>query len=179
VNNRFLRNLFRSFSENVGGLLDRLGPAKTEKKDILQLAETLISGRGEASDVAVAREFLATYDGLTEDAVLSFLALLDRQFGPDQGAGNVRSGRAEAIGALPADQSCSRRNERAPADAGGCPAQPARPRGTDLRRPTSWKRSSGTKRSTRSPTGTIFAVGWSLPTGGVSHSFIRRWKTNR
>jgi malonyl-CoA decarboxylase len=84
VNNRFLRNLFRSFSENVGGLLDRLGPAKTEKKDILQLAETLISGRGEASDVAVAREFLATYDGLTEDAVLSFLALLDRQFGPDQ-----------------------------------------------------------------------------------------------
>jgi hypothetical protein len=57
MNNRFLKNLFRSFSESVGGLLDRLGPAKTEKKDILQL---------------------------TEDAVLSFLALLDRQFGPDQ-----------------------------------------------------------------------------------------------
>jgi malonyl-CoA decarboxylase len=84
MNNRFLKNLFRSFSESVGGLLDRLGPAKTEKKDILQLAETLISGRGEASDVAVAREFLTAYDGLTEDAVLSFLALLDRQFGPDQ-----------------------------------------------------------------------------------------------
>ncbi|MGB3400197.1 MAG: malonyl-CoA decarboxylase [Candidatus Deferrimicrobiaceae bacterium] len=84
MNNRFLRNLFRSFSENVGGLLDRLGPAKTEKKDILPLAETLLSGRGEASDVAVARQFLTAYDGLTEDAVLSFLTLLDRQFGPDQ-----------------------------------------------------------------------------------------------
>ncbi|MGA7104364.1 MAG: malonyl-CoA decarboxylase [Candidatus Deferrimicrobiaceae bacterium] len=84
MGNRFLRNLFRSFSENVGGLLDRLGPAKTGKKDILPLAETLLSGRGEASDVAVARQFLTAYDGLTEGAVLSFLTLLDRQFGPDQ-----------------------------------------------------------------------------------------------
>jgi malonyl-CoA decarboxylase len=84
MNNRFLSNLFHSFSENVGGLLDRLRPAKTEKKDILQLAETLLSGRGEASDVAVAREFLTAYDGLSENEVLSFLTLLDRQFGPDQ-----------------------------------------------------------------------------------------------
>ncbi len=84
MNNRFLKNLFRSFSENVGGLLDRLGPAKPEKKDILELAETLLSGRGVASDVAVARQFLTAYDGLTENEVLSFLTLLDREFGPDQ-----------------------------------------------------------------------------------------------
>ncbi|MDH3383697.1 MAG: malonyl-CoA decarboxylase [Deltaproteobacteria bacterium] len=84
MNNRFLRNLFRSFSENAGGLLDRLGLAKTEKKDILQLAETLLSGRGEASDVAVAKEFLTAYDGLSENEVLSFQTLLDQQFGPDQ-----------------------------------------------------------------------------------------------
>jgi malonyl-CoA decarboxylase len=84
MNHRFLRNLFHSFSENVNGLLDRLRPAPSGKKDLLQLAETLLSGRGEASDVAVAREFLTAYDGLTENAVLSFLALLDREFGPDQ-----------------------------------------------------------------------------------------------
>lgn len=84
MNSRFFSNLFHSFSENVGGLLDRLRPAKTEKKDILRLAETLLSGRGEASDVAVAREFLTAYDDLTENEGLSFLTLLDRQFGPDQ-----------------------------------------------------------------------------------------------
>jgi malonyl-CoA decarboxylase len=84
MNNRFLKNLFRSFSENVGGLLDRLGPAKTGKKDILQIAETLLSGRGEASDVGVAREFLTAYSSLTENEGLSFLTFLDRQFGPDQ-----------------------------------------------------------------------------------------------
>ena len=84
MNNRFLKNLFRSFSENVGGLLDRLGPAKTGKKDILQIAETLLSGRGEASDVGVAREFLTAYDSMTENEGVSFLTLLDRQFGPDQ-----------------------------------------------------------------------------------------------
>jgi len=84
MNGRYFSNLFHTVSENVGGLLDRLRPAKTEKTDILRLAETLLSGRGEASDVAVAREFLAAYDGLTENALLSFLTLLDRQFGPDQ-----------------------------------------------------------------------------------------------
>jgi len=85
MNSRFLSNLFHSLSENVNGLLDRLRPAKTEKKDLLlQLAETLLSRRGEASDVAVASEFLAAYNGLTEIEGLSFLTLLDRQFGPDQ-----------------------------------------------------------------------------------------------
>jgi len=85
MNHRFLRNLFHSLSENVNGLLGRMRPSKTEKKYLLlQLAETLLSGRGEASDVAVAREFLAAYDGLTEIERLSFLTLLDRQFGPDQ-----------------------------------------------------------------------------------------------
>ena len=85
MNSRFLSNLFHSLSENVNGLLDRLRPAKTEKKDLLlQLAETLLSKQREASDVAVAREFLAAYDGLTEIEGLSFLTLLDRQFGPDQ-----------------------------------------------------------------------------------------------
>ena len=84
MNHRFLRNLVQSLSENVGGLLERLRPAKTEKKDLLRLAETLLSGPGESSDVAMAKEFLAAYDGLTEIEGLSFLTLLDRQFGPDQ-----------------------------------------------------------------------------------------------
>ncbi|MDH3238655.1 MAG: malonyl-CoA decarboxylase, partial [Deltaproteobacteria bacterium] len=35
-------------------------------------------------DVAVAKEFLTAYDGLSENEVLSFQTLLDQQFGPDQ-----------------------------------------------------------------------------------------------
>jgi len=84
MDSRFFSNLFHTFSEKVGGLLDHLRPAKTDKTDVLRLAETLLSGRGESSHVAVAREFLTAYDDLTETAVLSFLTLLDRQFGPDQ-----------------------------------------------------------------------------------------------
>jgi malonyl-CoA decarboxylase len=84
LRSRFLSNLFHSLSDNVYGLLGHLRPAKTDKKDIMRLAEMLLSGQGEASDVAVAREFLTAYNGLTEDKRLFFLTLLDQQFGPDQ-----------------------------------------------------------------------------------------------
>ncbi len=83
MNGRFLGGLFHSFSERLGGLLDRLRTEREEKQDIIGLAEILLSGRGEASDVAVAREFLKAYDGLTEHERLSFLALLEQRFGPD------------------------------------------------------------------------------------------------
>jgi len=76
-------NLFHSFSETVGRLRDRLRPPKKGGQDTLRLAEALLAGQGEASDVAVAREFLTAYEGLTDDKRLFFLTLLDQQFGPD------------------------------------------------------------------------------------------------
>ncbi len=84
MNGRYFSHLFHKVSENVGNLLDRLRPPRTGGQDILQLAEALLSGQGEASGVAVAREFLTAYDGLTEDKKISFLTLMGQQFGPDQ-----------------------------------------------------------------------------------------------
>jgi malonyl-CoA decarboxylase len=84
MNGRYFSQLLHTVSENVGSLLNRLRPPKTGGQDIERLAETLLSGRGEASDVAVARGFLTAYDGLTENEVISFLTLLDQKFGPDR-----------------------------------------------------------------------------------------------
>jgi len=84
MNDRSFSNLFHTFSETIGSLRDRLRPPKPGGQDILRLAEALLSGQGEASDVAVAGKFLAAYDALTEENRLLFLTLLDQQFGPDQ-----------------------------------------------------------------------------------------------
>jgi malonyl-CoA decarboxylase len=84
MNGRYFSNLFHKVSENVGNLLNRLRPPGTGGQDILGLAEALLSGQGEASGVAVAREFLTAYAGLTEDERISFLTLMGLQFGPDQ-----------------------------------------------------------------------------------------------
>jgi len=84
MDDRSLSNLFHAVSKTVGSLRDRFLPPKPGGQDILLLAEALLSGQGEASDVAVARKFLAAYEGLTEANRLLFLTLLDRQFGPDR-----------------------------------------------------------------------------------------------
>ena len=49
----------------------------------------------------------------------------------------------------------------------------AAPHRLDDARPTSWRRSSATRRCTRSTAGTICAAGWSRRTGAASPSFIR------
>lgn len=83
MNDRPFSNLFQTISKTVGSLRDSFLPPKPGGQELLPLAEALLSGQGEASDVAVARKFLTAYDGLTEEKRLSFLTLLDRQFGPD------------------------------------------------------------------------------------------------
>lgn len=84
MNGRLFGSLLRSLSETAGGLLARLRPAKTRKKDILELADALLAGRGESSDIAVAREFLDAYEGSTDTDRLAFLTLLGGRFGPDR-----------------------------------------------------------------------------------------------
>lgn len=84
MNGRFLSDLLHAFSERVLGLRGHRSTSATRNQDILRLAEALLSGRGEASGVAVARDLLVAYDGLTEGKKLDFLTLLEQQFGPDQ-----------------------------------------------------------------------------------------------
>ena len=51
--------------------------------DIAAACETLLSGRGEASGVALAREILRRWEVLDEAARLEFLKVLAERFGPD------------------------------------------------------------------------------------------------
>ena len=56
---------------------------KARKETLPALAEALLSGRGEASGVALAKEFLQVYAGAGEHERASFLGLMAKGYGPD------------------------------------------------------------------------------------------------
>lgn len=82
---RFLRRLFSSPKDELGAL-----------------AEALLSERGEASGVALARELLGAYADVSADVKLQFLLLLAKRFGADA------KGIDKAIAAYQADPSPER-----------------------------------------------------------------------
>ena len=68
----------------VGDLVKFFGrKRKTGTEDLRRLADALLSERGEASGVAIARELLATYAEAGADAKLGFLHTLAVRFGAD------------------------------------------------------------------------------------------------
>ena len=84
--NAFFSDLLASISERSRTLLRRAGAA-TEKPDapqLIALCEALLSGRGEASGTAIAREVLDRYHDLDEASRLAFFESLTRDFGPDR-----------------------------------------------------------------------------------------------
>jgi malonyl-CoA decarboxylase len=61
-----------------------LGLREDETKDPLpELCGRLIAGRGEASNIALAREVLQRFDGLDPEQKTAFFVTLAEQFGPD------------------------------------------------------------------------------------------------
>ena len=84
--NAFFSDLLASNSERGRTLLRRAGSsdAKQDASDLLQLCEALLSGRGEASGTAMAREVLDRYHDLDEPGRLSFFGELARKYGPDR-----------------------------------------------------------------------------------------------
>lgn len=63
-----------------------LGLRDDEARDSLDgLCRRLITGRGEASNIALAREILQRFEGLDEEAKTAFLLTLAEDFGPDPG----------------------------------------------------------------------------------------------
>src|SRR6202140_2752018 len=86
MNNAFFSDLLASISERGRTLLRRGGSsdAKQEASDLIRLCEALLSGRGEASGTAMAREVLDRYHDLDEAGRLSFFETLTRHFGPDR-----------------------------------------------------------------------------------------------
>jgi malonyl-CoA decarboxylase len=84
--NAFFSDLLASISERGRTLLRRAGSPDTKQdpSDLIQLCEALLSGRGEASGTAMAREVLDRYHHLDEAGRLSFFGELARNYGPDR-----------------------------------------------------------------------------------------------
>jgi malonyl-CoA decarboxylase len=84
--NAFFSDLLATISERGRHLLHRGDPpdGKEDASDLIELCEALLSGRGEASGTAMAREVLDRYHELDENGRHTFFEALARNFGPDK-----------------------------------------------------------------------------------------------
>jgi malonyl-CoA decarboxylase len=84
--NAFFADLLSTISERGRTLLRRAAPseAKQDASELIELCEALLSGRGEASGTAMARELLDRYHELDTAGRRTFFEALVRDFGPDR-----------------------------------------------------------------------------------------------
>ena len=88
MNTSFFGELLSSIAERGRSLIDlardRRGDSPGARSESLaELCEELLSGRGEASGVALAREVLERYGKLKVGPRIAFFESLVRRFGPD------------------------------------------------------------------------------------------------
>ena len=84
--NAFFSDLLSTISER-GRTLLRRGDTSDTRQDasqLLELCEALLSGRGEASGIAIARDVFDGYQALDPAGRQSFFAALARDYGPDR-----------------------------------------------------------------------------------------------
>ena len=82
----FFGDMLQSIAERGRSLLDRShrrGISEQHSANLIQLCEELLSRRGEASGVALAREILARYSELKTGPRIAFFEVLANRFGPD------------------------------------------------------------------------------------------------
>jgi malonyl-CoA decarboxylase len=88
VNTSFFGDMLQSIAERGRALIertrDRREIAEQRSANLAQLCEDLLSGRGEASGVALAREILSLYGELKTGPRITFFEVLARRFGPDR-----------------------------------------------------------------------------------------------
>ena len=86
MNTSFFGELLQTISERGRALLarDRRGGASARSESLVELCEDLLSGRGEASGVALAREILTRYGTLTIGPRIAFFEALAQRFGIDK-----------------------------------------------------------------------------------------------
>jgi malonyl-CoA decarboxylase len=84
--NAFFSDLLSSISERGRTLLRRGGSpdARQDSSELAELCEALLSGRGEASGTAMAREVLDRYRHLDDSGRRLFFETLARDYGPDR-----------------------------------------------------------------------------------------------
>src|SRR3954469_22774504 len=88
MNTSFFGEMLQTISERGRALIDRTrdrrGDAAARSQSLIDLCEELLSGRGEASGVALAREIFARYDDLTTGPRIAFFEALAKHFGVDR-----------------------------------------------------------------------------------------------
>ena len=84
--NAFFSDLLSTISERGRTLLRRSGSsdAPQDPSELLELCEALLSGRGEASGIAIARDIFDGYRAVDAAGRQAFFAALARGFGPDR-----------------------------------------------------------------------------------------------
>jgi malonyl-CoA decarboxylase len=88
VNATFFGDMLQSIAERGRALIDRThrrGAAEQHSANLIHLCEDLLSRRGEASGVALAREILLRYGELKPGSRIAFFEELASRFGPDPG----------------------------------------------------------------------------------------------
>ena len=87
MNTSFFGELLQSISDRGRALLDRgrerRGDDASRSESLIELCEHLLSGRGEASGVALAREILGRYAELTTGPRIAFFEALAQRYGTD------------------------------------------------------------------------------------------------
>src|ERR1700746_200529 len=78
--------MLQSIADRGRALIQRREPAHERSAGLIELCEALLSGRGEASGVALASEILARYAELTIGPRIAFFEALATTFGPDRTA---------------------------------------------------------------------------------------------
>ena len=112
-------------AKGLFGFLGRLGKRRSSGSDLLSLSSALLTGRGEASGMAMARELLERYRSLASEEKLAFHLTLAEKFGPDharleraitsyQAGPDPRTALALHTAAEPRRQELFRRLNRAP-----------------------------------------------------------------
>jgi malonyl-CoA decarboxylase len=85
VNSSFFGDMLQTIADRGRALIarDRRPPSEQRSADLVDLCEQLLSGRGEASGVALASEILARYAEMTSGARVAFFESLASKFGTD------------------------------------------------------------------------------------------------
>jgi len=87
VNTSFFSEMLQSIADRSRALIkrERREPAHERSAGIVEQCDELLSGRGEASGVALAQEILARYSELTTGPRIAFFEALATTFGHDAG----------------------------------------------------------------------------------------------